>query len=98
MYTTMKPVFGDSMARIMFEKKLSDSDSQFLSSSDKIDILIENAKFEEIASNSLKARKIYEQLTSEIAPGLIKATLARINFEKRENNFDKAKELYFNAF
>lgn len=24
--------------------------------------------------------------------------LERINFEKREKNFDKAKELYFNAF
>lgn len=86
------------MARILFEQKLNGSDSQFLKASDKIDILIENAKFEEMSSNSMKARKIYEQLDTEIAPGLVKATLARINFEKRENNMDKAKELYFNAF
>jgi len=60
--------------------------------------LIENAKFEEVNGNSPRARKIYEQLDTEIAPGLVKAQLARINFEKREKNLDKARELYSNAF
>lgn len=82
----------------MFETKLNDKDAQFLSNSEKIDILLENARFEEITNNPLKARKIHEQLCTEIAPGLVKTTLERINFEKRERNFDKAKELYFSAF
>lgn len=51
-----------------------------------------------MANSSTKARKIYEQLTTEIAPGLIRASLEFINFEKRERNFDKAKELYFSSF
>lgn len=46
----------------------------------------------------MRARKIYEQLDTELAPGLVKVALARINFEKREKNFDKARELYFNAY
>lgn len=63
----------------------------------KIDILIHTAQFEELQHNSLRARKIYEQL-EEIAPGLIKATIARINFEKREKNLDKAGEIFYEAF
>ena len=60
--------------------------------------MLENAKFEEIVANPQKARKIYEKLTIDIAPGLIKAMLERINFEKREKNFDRAKELYSITF
>ena len=60
----------------------------------KIDILIENAIFEEEQQNAPKARKIFEQLEQDIAPGLVKATMGRINFEKRQGNLDKARELY----
>jgi hypothetical protein len=28
----------------------------------------------------------------------VKVALARINFEKREKNFEKARELYFSAY
>lgn len=34
----------------------------------------------------------------EIAPGLVKAAIARINFEKRQGNVDRARELYRTAF
>lgn len=98
LYTQMAAEQGKTTARILFETKLNDKDAQFLSNAEKIDILLENARFEEITNNSLKARKIHEQLCTEIAPGLIKTILERINFEKRERNFDKAKELYFSAF
>jgi hypothetical protein len=37
-------------------------------------------------------------LTIEIAPGHIKSTIAYVNFEKRMNNNEKAKELYYQAF
>jgi len=46
----------------------------------------------------LKARKIYETLHGEIAPGLIKSTIAYINFEKRMDNLEKAKALYYKSF
>ena len=45
-----------------------------------------------------KARKIFEQLQSEIAPDYIKSLVAFINFEKRQNNIEKAKELYYKCF
>jgi hypothetical protein len=56
----MKAEQGITSARIIFETKLIDLDSQFLTNADKIDVLLENAKFEEISNNPLKARKIYE--------------------------------------
>lgn len=82
--------------RALFEQKLKHS--QTMSTATKIDFLLENASFEEIQSNALRARKIYEQLDTEIAPGLVKARVARINFEKRQGNNDKARELYFESF
>ena len=45
--------------------------------------MIENALFEELQSNIPRARKIYELLDQEIAPGFVKSQIARINFEKR---------------
>ena len=45
-----------------------------------------------------KARKIFEQLQNEIAPDYIKSLIAFINFEKRQNNIEKAKELYYKCF
>jgi len=84
-----------SLVRAKFEQKLK---YPLLPVKDQVNLLIENAIFEEMQSNSLRARKIYEQLDQEIAPGLIRATIARINFEKRQGNADKARELYFKAF
>jgi hypothetical protein len=49
-----------SLARAKYEQRLNNA--QLLSAGIKIDLLIENAKFEEVQSNSLRARKIYEQL------------------------------------
>jgi hypothetical protein len=46
----------------------------------------------------VKARKIYENLTNEIAPNYLKSLTMHINFEKRQNNIEKVKELYFNAY
>lgn len=71
LYTTMKAEQGITEARIIFETKLEDADSQFLSSGDKVAFLLEKARFEEVTGSALKARKIYEQLTTDIAPGLI---------------------------
>lgn len=76
--TTLKDV---SLVRARFEQKLQNS--QLMPNKSKIDILIENAIFEEEQQNAPKARKIFEQLEQDIAPGLVKATMGRINFEKR---------------
>lgn len=85
-----------SLVRAKFEQKLTYAG--LLSAKNQVDLLIESAIFEEMQSNSLRARRIYEQLDQEIGPGLIRATIARINFEKRQGNVDKARELYFKAF
>jgi hypothetical protein len=60
--------------------------------------MIENALFEEEQQQYIKARKIYEQIQNELAPDYIKSLIAFINFEKRQNNTEKVKELYFKAF
>lgn len=82
--------------RAKFEQRLSNS--RLMAVKDKIEIFLEQAMFEEIQSNTMRARKLFEQLDEEIAPGLVKATINRINFEKRQGNNEKARELYFNAF
>lgn len=63
-----------------------------------VDFMLEQALFEEEQQSILKARKIYETLQNEIAPDLIKSLIAFINFEKRQNNTEKVKELYFKAY
>jgi hypothetical protein len=45
-----------------------------------------------------KSRKIYETLVKEVAPGHIKSMLAYALFEKRMNNTEKAKDIYYKAF
>ena len=84
-----------ALVRAKFEQKLS---HPLLSAQNKIDVLIGSATFEEQQQNSPRARKIYEQLDQEIAPGLVKATMARINFEKRQGNQERVRELYYKAF
>lgn len=37
-------------------------------------------------------------MTTEVAPGHIKSIIAYINFEKRQKNDEKVKDLYFKAF
>ena len=61
-------------------------------------MMVENALFEEEQNQGKKAEKIYESLTTEVAPGHIKSTIAYINFEKRQKNDEKVKDLYFKAF
>ena len=60
--------------------------------------MIENALFEEDQKQAAKARKIYEQIQSEIAPDYIKNLIMFINFEKRQNNTEKVKELYYRVY
>ena len=84
-------------AKAKYEQKLKDA--HVLKTESQIDLLIENALFEEILGNHPRARKIYEQLDQDIAPGLIKASIARINFEKRcGNNDKKVREIYYKVF
>ena len=47
-----------------------------------VEELLVKAQEEEINKNPAEARKTFESI-DEIAPGLVKASLARINFEKR---------------
>jgi tetratricopeptide (TPR) repeat protein len=60
--------------------------------------MLEQALFEEEQAQISKARKIFENLQNDIAPDCIKTLLAFINFEKRQGNVEKVKELYFKAF
>ncbi len=60
--------------------------------------MIENALFEEDQQQINKARKIYENIQNEVAPDYLKSLIAFINFEKRQNNVEKVKELYYRAY
>lgn len=48
-----------------------------------LELLMEQALFEEEQNQIQKARKIHENIQSEIAPDCIKTLIAFINFEKR---------------
>ncbi len=45
-----------------------------------------------------KARRLYETLVNDIAPGHIKAMLAFVSFERRMGSNERVKELYYKAF
>ncbi len=60
--------------------------------------MLELAQFEEEQNQVHKARKIYENIQNDIAPECLKAAFAQISFEKRQNNNEKVKELYFRAY
>ena len=66
------------LVRAKFENKL-----RHCSKYETIDIMIENALFEEEQLQIQKSRKIFETLQNEIAPDYIKSLVAFINFEKR---------------
>jgi tetratricopeptide (TPR) repeat protein len=56
-------------------------------------MMIESAKFEEDQGNIAKAKKILEQLDQQIAPGLLRARMARVNFETARGNLELASGL-----
>jgi hypothetical protein len=63
-----------------------------------LELMLAQALFEEEQAQIQKARKIYENLQGEIAPDCVKSLMAFINFEKRQNNTEKVKELYFRGY
>jgi adenylate cyclase class IV len=65
---------------------------------DIVELLLENASFEEEQNQVQKSRKLYDTLTLEVAPGHIKSIIAYAAFERRMNNNEKAKDLYLKAF
>ncbi|CDW82944.1 pre-mrna-processing factor [Stylonychia lemnae] len=81
------------LARAKFENRIKHADKY-----ETVDFMIENALFEEEQQQVQKSRRIYENLQNEIAPDYIKSLIAFINFEKRQNNNEKVKELYFRAY
>mmetsp|Transcript_13368 Transcript_13368/g.22753 ORF Transcript_13368/g.22753 Transcript_13368/m.22753 type:complete len:410 (-) Transcript_13368:53-1282(-) len=85
-----------SLARAKFEQK--QQNSKLMQSRCKVEVMIQSAVFEENQNNANRAKKIYEQLDQDIAPGLLKSRMARINFEKRQGNNEKVRELFFESF
>lgn len=63
-----------------------------------LELMLEQALFEEEQNQIQKARKVYENLQSEISPDCLKTLMAQLSFEKRQNNVEKVKELYFRAY
>jgi len=74
--------------------KLTNGGNKF----ETLELMLEQALFEEEQNNIQKARKIFDNLQNEIAPDCIKTLMSFINFEKRQNNPEKVKELYFKAY
>jgi adenylate cyclase class IV len=84
------------MVRAKFENRirLSASTNKF----ETLELMLEQALFEEEQNQIQKARKVYENLQSEISPDCLKTLMAQLSFEKRQNNVEKVKELYFRAY
>merc|ERR1719158_1482630 len=76
----------------MFEQKLKHSNQ--LPPKDRVKLLVENGLYEEQQANVPRARKIFEQLETEVAPGLLQAIMARIDFEKRQGNKEVVSQLF----
>lgn len=90
------------LVRAKYENRMRMVASSSGSSHSKMEVLelmLEQALFEEEQNSVPKARKIYENIQSEgVAPDCLKAVIAFLNFEKRQNNTEKVKELYFRAY
>ena len=85
-----------SLARAKFEMRKASVGAYKVG--DLCELTIENAMFEEEQGNAQKARSLYENLVSEVAPGHIKSVLAFISFERRQNNNDKVRDLFYKAY
>ena len=85
-----------TLARAKFENRKASIGAY--NTGDLVELIIENAMFEEEQSNIQKARNLYENLVAEVAPGHIKSVLAFVAFERRQNNNEKVKELFYKAF
>ncbi len=67
-----------TLVRAKLEMRLKHCDRR-----EVVDVMLENAAFEEEQVQFQKARRIYEQINKEIAPELVKSNILYINFEKR---------------
>lgn len=85
-----------TLARAKFENRKATVGAY--NTGDLVELTIENAMFEEEQSNIQKARNLLENLVSEVAPGHIKSILAFIAFERRQNNNEKVKDLFYKAY
>ena len=85
-----------TLARAKFENRKASIGAY--NTSDIVELTIENAMFEEEQSNVGKARNLYENLVSEVAPGHIKSVLAFVAFERRQNNNEKVRDLFYKSF
>ena len=85
-----------SLARAKFEMRKASVGAYRVG--DLCELTIENAMFEEEQGNLQKARSLYDTLVTEVAPGHIKSVLAFISFERRQNNNEKVRDLFFKAF
>jgi len=85
-----------TLARAKFENRKASIGAY--NTSDIVELTIENAMFEEEQSNVQKARNLYENLVSEVAPGHIKSVLAFVAFERRQNNNEKVRDLFYKSF
>ena len=90
---TLKDV---SLARAKFESRRASTSS--LNMGDLVELMIENAMFEEEQQQLPKARLLYENLTNDVAPGHVKAMLAFVSFERRMGSNERVKELFYKAF
>lgn len=78
-----------SLVRAKYEQRLRYSKT--LPPKVRVELVVENGLYEEGQGNVARARKLFEQLDQEIAPGLVQAAYARINFEKRQGNTEMAR-------
>ena len=69
------------LVRAKFENRIRTSSAG--NKYETLELMLEQALFEEEQNQILKARKVYENLQSEIASDCLKTLMAYVSFEKR---------------
>lgn len=69
------------LVRAKFENRIRTSSAG--NKYETLELMLEQALFEEEQNQIQKARKVYENLQSEITPDCLKTLMAYVSFEKR---------------
>jgi hypothetical protein len=76
-----KTLRDPQLVRAKFENRIRTSSAG--NKYETLELMLEQALFEEEQNQIQKARKVYENLQSEIAPDCLKTLMAYVSFEKR---------------
>lgn len=83
---------GEDAARAIFVR----ANQEFLSR--RPDLFLEQGIFEESLGHLDEARRLYQHVYDDVAPGLFSGLFKHLNLERREKNYEVVDKLYSEAF